>query len=294
MKKDIKGVIFQFAGYLYIIFFTLICLLPFLMVVSGSFTDEKYIRQEGFKLIPGKFSLQAYITIFMMPQRILDAYAVSVALTVIGAVVGLFLISMTAYVLVRKDFKYRNHFSFFYYFTMLFNGGLVPFYILIVRYFHLKNSFWALLLPGLMNAWYIILMKNFMKSIPDSIIESGKLDGADDFTLYIKFVIPLSIPGLATVCLFLALSYWNNWSWAMLFIEEQKLVPLQYLMYKTVQSVEALRTINQRSSASVTFDVPAESVKMATAVVTIGPIIFLYPFVQKYFIKGLTIGSVKG
>lgn len=294
MKIDKKSKVFIIIGYIYILFFTIICLLPFLMVLSGSFTDEKSIHEEGYNLIPAKFSLQAYSAIFLIPQKILNAYLVSVSLSVIGTLIGLFIISMTAYVLQRKDFKYRNRFSFFFYFTTLFSGGLVPFYILIVRYLHLKNTFWALLLPGLVSAWYIILMKNFMKSIPDSIIESAKLDGAGDFMLFIKFIIPLSTPGLATVGLFLALSYWNSWSGAMLFIEDEKLIPLQYFLYKVMHSADALRNISTKSTYVVTVQLPTESVKMAAAMVATGPIIFLYPFVQKYFIKGLTIGSVKG
>lgn len=294
MKTDRSLYAFRIMGYIYISIFVLACFLPFWLIVAGSFTQESAIYKYGYKLIPKVFSLEAYKLVFLFPQDILNAYIVSITLTVVGSVVGIFLTAMTAYVILRKDFKYRNKLSFFYYFTMLFSGGLVPYYLLIVRYLHLKDTLFALLLPSLMSAYLIILTKNFMKSIPDSIMESAKIDGAGDFRVFLQFIIPLSKPGLATIGLFIALGYWNDWWGAMLFIDSKKLYPLQYLLYKIIQGAEGLKLANTAGAGIVMTDLPTESLKMATAVVATGPIILLYPYVQRYFIKGLVIGSVKG
>lgn len=294
-KMSDKGTrVFNYIGYIYVSLVAIICIMPFWLVISGSFTKESEIIHEGFKIIPKVFSFEAYKYIFVFPDRILRAYGVSIFITVTGTLIGLFFISMAAYVLVRKDFKYSNGFSFFFYFTTLFNGGLVPYYLLIVNHLQLKNTIYALLLPSLMNAWLLLLMRNFMKSIPESIIESAKIDGAGEFTIYSKFVLPLAKPGLATIGLFLALAYWNDWFLALMFVEEPKLHPLQYMLYKVVQSIEGLRSASSRGGLTSLVELPSESLKMATAVVVTGPIVFLYPFVQRYFIKGLIVGSVKG
>jgi len=293
IKTEKSTVAFNAIGYTIITLLTLACLLPFLLIVSGSFTAETEIIAEGFKLIPDQISLDAYKAVFSNPTQIVNAYKVTIGLTVVGTLAGLFLTSMAGYVLSRKHFKYRNGLSFFIYFTTLFSGGLIPWYILIVKYLGWKDSYLALLIPSMIGAWNIILMKNFMKSIPDSITESAKIDGAGDFTIYWKLVLPLSTPGLATIGLFLALSYWNDWFLANLFITSENKYPLQFLLYRILASAAVLKT-NVAGNLSPDFKPPAETLKMATAVVVTGPIVFLYPFVQRYFVKGLTIGAVKG
>jgi putative aldouronate transport system permease protein len=218
---------------------------------------------------------------------------VTILLTLGGTALGLFLTSMAGFVLSRKDFKYRNSLAFFIYFTTLFSGGLIPWYILIVNQLNMKDSYLALLLPPLLSAWNIILMKNFMKAIPDAITESAKIDGAGDFTIYWKLILPLSTPGLATIGLFMALGYWNDWFLANLFITSDSMYPLQFLLYKILASAAVLNT-NVAGNLSPDFRPPAETLKMAVAVIATGPIILLYPFVQRFFVKGLTIGAVKG
>lgn len=284
---------FNILGYLFITFLALLCILPFLLIISASLTQEQAIIKYGYSFIPKVLSFDAYKVLLKAPKEISQAYGVTATLTILGTAIGLFIIAMTGYVLQRKDFKYRNKFSFFIYFTSLFSGGMIPSYILIVKYLDLKNNFFALLLPSLMNAWYIMLMMNFMKSVPDSIVESAKMDGAGEFKIFIKLIIPLALPGMATVGLFLALTYWNDWFHAMLFIEKPSLFPLQYFLYKTLSSANFAES--GMTQASVTMpDMPLESIKMAMSVIVTGPIIFLYPFAQKYFIKGLTVGAVKG
>lgn len=287
-EKIMKGVFYIVVGA-----FALICLFPFLLLISSSFMSEKEILTQGYKLIPDHISFSAYEFLGNNLKNLLNAYKTTITIAVLGTLLGLFLMSMAGYVLCRKDFKYRNQISFFIYFTTLFSGGLIPTYILMVDGLNLKDSIWAMILPGLMSPWSIFLMRNFMKSIPDSIYESAAIDGAGDFKIYWKIFMPLSKPSLATIGLFLTLGYWNEWYNAMLYIQSVAKYPLQYFLQKIVSQANVQLLIQQGVSVS-TGDLPSESIKMATAVVAIGPIILVYPFVQKYFVSGLTIGAVKG
>ncbi|ABX41083.1 carbohydrate ABC transporter permease [Lachnoclostridium phytofermentans] len=279
--------------YVVIGIFAISCLFPFVLMISSSFMTEREIVAEGYKLFPKTWSIAAYKYLLDNPTKLINAYKVTITTTVIGTLLGLFTMSMAGYVLNRKDFKYRNFFSFFIYFTTLFSGGLVPSYILNVRYLHLKDSIWVMIIPGLISAWSIFLMRNFMKSIPDELYESATIDGAGAFTIYRKVFMPLAIPSLATIGLFLALGYWNQWYSASLYIDTPSKYPLQYYLQKMINqtSIEALASQGHFIDVST---LPTQSVKMATAVLTTGPIILLYPFVQRYFVSGLTIGSVKG
>nr|WP_249413024.1 carbohydrate ABC transporter permease [Paenibacillus antibioticophila] len=270
------------------------CIFPFLLVVSSSLTEESAIVENGFQIFPTRFSLEAYRILFEFPTDMLKAYGVTISVTVLGTLAGLFLTSMTAYVLARKDFKWRNIFSFFFFFTTLFSGGLVPWYLLIVNYLQLKDTLLVLILPMLMNVFYIIVMKTFMSSIPEAIIESAKIDGAGDFQIYLRFILPLSKPALATIGLFIALAYWNDWYNALLFISNSDLMPLQYYLYRLLGNMDGMRKAMMESGAVVNFNIPTESLKMAMTVVATGPILLAYPFIQRYFVQGLTIGAVKG
>lgn len=250
------------------------------------------IIKHGYTLLPSKFSLSAYEMILKVPQRILSSYSVTLTITIVGTVVGLFFMSMAAYVLNRKDFKYRNGLSFYLYFTTLFSGGLVPYYILMVGTFKLRDNLLAILLPNLVSVWSILLFRNFMKSIPDALYEAAKIDGAKDFMIYRKIIMPLSTPALATIGLFQALAYWNEWYNAMLFIQKKELFPLQ-LFLKNMLDSSNLSTL-VKSGVTISRDlIPTEGMKMAMAVVAIGPVILFYPFVQKYFVMGITVGAVK-
>ncbi len=290
MSKDV--LLFKAAGYPVLILFAFICILPFILIVSSSFTDETAIVQNGYALWPTVFSTSAYELIFENPVRIVRAYGMTIAVTVIGTAVGTFLNMMTGYVLQRKDFEWRNGFSFYFFFTTLFSGGLVPWYIWIVRSLHLKNTVLVLIVPTLISVWYIILVKGFMASIPYEITESAKIDGAGDFTIFRKLIVPLSKPVIATIGLFTALTYWNDWYMCMLYVDKKELMTLQYMLYQLMGSIKALRELASQASISAS-TMPIESTKMALTVVTTGPILLLYPFVQKYFVKGLTVGSVK-
>jgi putative aldouronate transport system permease protein len=200
---------------------------------------------------------------------------------------------MGGYVLQRKDFKYRNAISFYIYFTTLFGGGLIPWYILMTKYLGLKDTYRVLIIPGLMSPFLIILMKNFMKSIPEEIVESAKVDGAGDFKIYASLVMPLAKPALATIGLFLALAYWNDWFISSIFITSAKKFSLQYVLYQILQTSEFFRS-GASANVDTNYNLPTESIKLATAVIATGPVILFYPFVQKYFVQGLTVGAVKG
>ena len=295
-SKDIK--VFNILSYTLIALVAIICLIPFLMVVVGSFTAEKEIIANGFSFFPKELSLEAYKTALKEPMAILRAYGVTASLTVIGTAIGLFIVAMTAYVLQRKDFKWRNKVSFFFYFTTLFSGGLVPWYILMVKYLGLKDSYLSLLLPPLLSVFNIIIMKSYMSGIPQALTESAKIDGAGDFTIFMKVILPLVKPALATIEMFIALGYWNDWYNSMLFINNENLYSLQYYLYKIVNNIEAYKTILAQAgggtSLGSTINMPSESLKMALTIIVTGPIILVYPFIQKYFVSGVTIGAVKG
>ncbi|WP_044482273.1 carbohydrate ABC transporter permease [Paenibacillus antibioticophila] len=286
--------ILAIIGYFMLTLLAVFCIFPFLLVVSSSLTEESAIVENGFQIFPTRFSLEAYRILFEFPTDMLKAYGVTISVTALGTLAGLFLTSMTAYVLARKDFKWRNIFSFFFFFTTLFSGGLVPWYLLIVNYLQLKDTLLVLILPMLMNVFYIIVMKTFMSSIPEAIIESAKIDGAGDFQIYLRFILPLSKPALATIGLFIALAYWNDWYNALLFISNSDLMPLQYYLYRLLGNMDGMRKAMMESGAVINFNIPTESLKMAMTVVATGPILLAYPFVQRYFVQGLTIGAVKG
>lgn len=296
--KTPKGrdrVIFNIIAVVVLGLLSIFCLLPFLLVLSGSFSDQMSILTQGYRLIPEKFSLDAYKMLFKIPENLIRAYGVTIFVTATGTFLGLFFTSMAAYVLASKSFRYRYQVSFFFYFTSIFGGGLVPWYIFNTKYLHFHNNIIALILPILINVTFLLILKSYMTSIPDALYESAKLDGAGDFTIYWHVALPLSKAGLATVGLFIALNYWNDWYNAMLFMDESasNLYPLQYYLNNILTKAQAISAAAARSGVPMS-EVPSEPMKLAMTVVATGPIILLYPFLQKYFVKGVTIGAVKG
>lgn len=288
-KPELLTVVF----YIIVFLVMMICFIPFWLIVIGSLSSEADIIRNGYSLWPEHFSLDAYKLVFKIPARIIQGYQVSGFITVVGTAISLFFSTMAAFVLMRKDFRYRNKIAMFLYFPSIFSGGMLPTYLLVVKYLGLKDNIWALILPGMISAWNIFLLRNFMSDIPDSIMESAKLDGANDFQIFVKLYLPLAKAGLATIGLFTALGYWNNWSNSMLYINKAELYPLQYLLYSMLSNVQGIKEMAAASGVAMP-NMPSETYKMAMAVVTTGPIILLYPFVQRYFVKGITVGSVKG
>lgn len=286
-------IVFNIIGYIFISLLAFICLVPFIVLISGSLSAEQTIRLEGLSLLPKDFTWEAYEFIFREPTDIIRAYGVTIFVTAVGTGIGLIFLTMTAFVISRKDFKYRNFISFYFYFTTLFSGGMVCTYIFYIQYYDLKDSFLALILPGLTPVFYMLIMRNFVAGIPSALIESAKIDGAGELRIFFQIVLPLLGSGLATIGLFMALGYWNDWYNAMLYINTEEKYPLQYMLYNMTQKAAALSRIAHLLGIPVE-NLPSTSLKMAMACVATGPIILVYPFVQKYFVKGVTIGSVKG
>ncbi len=292
IKLTTSDYVIRGIGYVLITFMALISIFPFLVILGTSFETEENIISYGVTLFPRSPTVAAY-DLVIKGGTIWASYGLTVVLTVVGTLIGLFICAMTGYALQRRDFPFRNAISFFIYFTSLFQAGLAPYYLLMTQTYHLNNTYWAVLLPLMVSSWLIILMKNFAKSIPHELTESGKIDGAGDFRIFLSIILPMLKPGLATVGLFLALGYWNEWYQSSLFLQNMSVLPLQYRLYKIVNEAAALKNSVAAQYVNVS-NLPSESLKMATAMMTTGPIIFLYPFVQRYFIGGITVGAVKG
>ena len=285
--------VIKVVGYVLISFFALLCVIPFYLIIIASFTPEASLIQNGYPLILKEFSVQSYTLCLKNPLSILKAYGTTIGVTLAGTILAILLATMTGYVLSRKDCPWRNGISFFFFFTTLFNGGLVPWYILCIRYLHMKNSYLGLILPLMFSVWNMIIAKTFMNGIPDAISESAKIDGANDLVIFGRLILPLSKPLIATLGLFSALAYWNDWYNCMLYITDENMFDLQYYLQRMLGSAEAMRIVAEKSGIALP-SVPLESMKMAMTIIATGPIVLLYPFVQRYFVKGLTIGAVKG
>ena len=276
---------------------SLLSLIPFIFVIIISLTDEESLAMNGYRFIPEKWSLHAYQYIIDAGESIIRSYGVTILVTVVGTLLGLFLIGTYSYALSRRTYAFRSFFTKVITVPMLFSGGMIANYLIVTKVLMLKNSVWALILPLAMNSFNIIVMRTFFKtSIPDSVVESAKIDGASEWRLFFKIVIPMALPGLATIGLFLTLGYWNDWFNAMMYIDNQDWIPLQYLLIKIESSIDFLA--NNKAMMGVegiqaAANMPKETIKMAIVVISTLPIIFAYPFFQRYFVNGLTIGAVK-
>ncbi|MFE5317813.1 carbohydrate ABC transporter permease [Paenibacillus sp. NPDC056579] len=268
--------------------------IPMVLVISISLSEEKSLVLNGYRLLPEKFSLMAYELILQSPGQLLKAYGVTIFVTVVGLIASLLITSMVAYSISRRDYRYRRITTMYVLFTMLFSGGLVPFYILVTQYLHLKDTIWALIVPYLVSPFYVLIMKGFLEKLPGEIFESAKVDGASEWRIFFRIVLPLSTPALATVGLFIAFAYWNDWWLGLLFINDQDLVPLQLLLYRIMSTIEFMT--NNINTVNVQIDLsqfPSLSARMAMAVLAAGPMMFVFPFFQRFFVAGLTVGSVK-
>ncbi|HIV34266.1 MAG TPA: carbohydrate ABC transporter permease [Candidatus Blautia intestinigallinarum] len=276
---------------------SLLSLIPFVFVIIISLTDEESLAMNGYRFIPKKWSLHAYKYIIDAGESIIRSYGVTILVTVVGTILGLFLIGTYAYALSRRTYAFRSFFTKVITVPMLFSGGMIANYLIVTKVLMLKNSVWALILPLAMNSFNIIVMRTFFKtSIPDSVVESAKIDGASEWRLFFKIVIPMALPGLATIGLFLTLGYWNDWFNAMMYIDNQDWIPLQYLLIKIESSIDFLasnKSLMGVEGIQAAANMPKETIKMAIVVISTLPIIFAYPFFQRYFVNGLTIGAVK-
>jgi len=293
IKTPVSTTVFNLFGGVVLVTTALLCLVPFVLLISASFTSDRSIAFDGFRFIPGEVSFEAYRILFRNPVIIGRAYYVSIFVTVTGTLIGLLVTAAAAYPLSRSYFKYRFQFSFYFFFTTLFNGGILATYIFMVRYLNLSNTYAALILPPMIQVFFLLIMRTFMAGIPESIIEAAKIDGANEYLIFFKLILPLSTAPLATIGLFLALGYWNDWFNAMLYVNRPEMYPLQYMLHNMLTAAEAIGRLAQLAEIRAV-DTPTRSLRMAMTVIATGPILLVYPFVQRYFIKGITLGSVKG
>ncbi|HJC25062.1 MAG TPA: carbohydrate ABC transporter permease [Candidatus Eisenbergiella merdavium] len=292
IRKSGGEILFEIVVYAIAALFCIYCLFPFAIILGSSFETESNFATYGFPIIPKDFTLQAYKMV-LGDSQIFKAYGVTIFTTAAGTLFSMLLTITMAYPLSLKKIKFRNAITFFVYFTMLFGGGLVPTYLLISKTLDMKNNIFVLILPVAFSAWNMFLMRNFFAGIPHELSESAYVDGANDIQILRKIILPVSVPGIATLSLFYALGYWNQWFNAMLYIEDANLFPLQYLLMRMLRNADAMREMARTTGMSVG-DLPTNSLRMATTVVAIGPIVLLYPYVQKYFTSGLTVGAIKG
>ena len=292
-----KNRMFQIIMSALFIFIALVCVIPVVLVLIISLTDQSSINTYGYSFFPKQWSLDAYRYIWSSARHtILSAYGITIFTTVIGTVAGVLIVALYAYPISRNDFKYRNTFAFISFFTMLFSGGMVSWYMICTSILHLGNTVWALILPGVMNSWYVVILRTFFAtSIPPSVIESAKIDGAGEYIILFRLVMPLSLPGLATIALFFTLRFWNDWYNALMFITDEKLRNLQFLLQSMLSKIQMLSESDGNTYAAESIrEIPSDSVRMALCMIAAGPILIVYPFFQKYFIQGLTVGAVKG
>lgn len=296
MKK--KNLRFQIILNIIFILMCALVIFPFILLVSTSLSSESDIVKCGYSVIPRHIDFSAYRYVFKNPASILQAYKTTAIFSFASMFLNVLFMSMIAYPLSKKDLKGKNFISFYLYFTMLFGGGLVPTYILNTQYLHLDDTIWIYILPGLINPWYVFMMRTFFQGLPEEVFESAKIDGASQYGIYLRFVLPLSKPVLATVALFTFLGQWNNWYTSMLYINvRQDLVSLQYLLQRIMQNIKLIQEFDPILSNQIKVslqDLPSETVRMAMAVIVAGPALVIFPFFQKYFTKGLTVGAVKG
>lgn len=284
---------------LLLLVFAMFVIFPVLLMVIISFSSSNSIQKVGYNFFPVEWSLEGYQYAFKMGDQLLNSYIVTIVNAVTGTVLSLFLMSMYAYVICQKKFWLERILTFYLFFTMLFSGGLVPSYVFNVRYYHLQDTFWILILSGLVNAYWVIILRTFIKtSIPEALFESARIDGASHYVIYFKIVLPLSKAGLGTIGLFSFVARWNDWFTGMLYIENAKLVPLQTLLTKLQKNVEYLKNnaeiLTTPEGMKMLRDMPGTNLRMACTVLAIAPILFAYPYFQRYFVTGLTVGSIKG
>lgn len=289
--------VFQIIIIVILVIFALCAILPFLLLVSSSFSDDATLLKEGYSFIPKKFSAYAYGYLFKSnADKVLRSYGITFLVTIVGTTLSLLIGPMLGWVLSRKDYKRAKFFTFMVFFTMLFNGGIVPTYIMYTQLFHIKNTLWALIFPTLLfNGFYIILYKNnFASNIHPALIEAAKIDGAGELYIYFKIVLPLSLPIIATIGLMVGLGYWNNWTNSLYYINDTGLYSLQQLLKSIIDNINALASMpTSPDAAEIVAKMPGTSIRMAMAVIGVIPIMILYPFFQKAFIAGISLGGVK-
>lgn len=294
MKKKKRLGKGQIALHAVFIVLVLMYIIPFILVISISFSDETSLIRNGYSLIPHVFSLEAYKMVFNNPAQIFQSYKVTIIFTVTATALSVLVMGVMAYPLSRPNFRFRGPLSFYVLFTMLFSGGMVPTYLLIVKYLHMDNTIWVYILPGLVSAYNLIIIRTNYRSLPEELIEAAKMDGATELYICFKIVMPLCKPVLASVGFLFFVAKWNDWNTALLYITDPRLYSLQYLLQKILNEAEFLKQLAESGELMGGEVFPSESYRYAMALVAAGPVLCVFPFFQKYFAKGMTLGGVKG
>ncbi|MEH7495352.1 carbohydrate ABC transporter permease [Neobacillus niacini] len=287
----------QGISHFFLIILSVGSIIPLIILLSSSFSSEASILKEGYSFLPKEFSFAAYEYLLTNSASILRAYGITIFVTVFGTIVSLAMTALLAYGLSRRDLPYRNVFAFIVFFTLLFNGGLVPTYLVYTQVFDIKNTIWALIVPGLlMNGFNVLLMRTFfITSIPEPVIESARMDGAGEFRTFFSIVLPLSLPILATIGLLQTIFYWNDWFNGLIYVTEPTLFSIQNILNRMLSDIQFLASSNLGTNTSAAAaQIPTTAVRMAIAVIGFLPILIAYPFFQKYLVKGIALGSVKG
>ena len=281
--------------HIFFVLFSIICIAPLMMVISASFTRPTDLLLNGFSILPKKIDWTAYAYLFENPKQIIDSYIVTIFITLVGTFLSVLFMSMTAYALARPQFKLKEILTGYVFFPTLFSGGMVSSYIINTQYLHLLDSIWALILPGLVNVFHVFMLRTFFKQLPEGLFDAAKIDGAGEWRIYLMIALRLSKPVLATVAFLGALGRWNEWYGAMLYIRSSQKYPLQYLLQRMMMSIqELLNAMEKVPGLVVVSEIPGENLRMALLVVCIGPMMLIFPFFQKYFTKGMTVGAIKG
>lgn len=282
----------------FFILFSLVFIVPFLLVISISISNEQMILNNGYKLIPQMIDFTAYKYVFANPGQIIDSYGTTIFISIAGTVANVLVMSLMAYPLSRETFAYKKFLTFFIFVTMVFNGGLIPTYIWVSQYLHLSNTVWVYILPSLATGFHIIIFRTFFQGLPPSLMESAKIDGCSEIGIFFRIVLPLSKPVFATIALLVLLTKWNDWYTTLIYIRDKQLYTLQFLLQRILREAEFVKSMaaDMPTGIDVTAlsNTPTETIRFAMCVIAAGPMLVVFPFFQKYFAKGLTVGAVKG
>lgn len=293
-KKRIDQLILN----IFFVLFSMSFILPLFLIISASMADQNSLKNFGYTFFPYSFDFTAYKYLFSNPKQIFDSYKVTGFISVFGTLISVFVMALTAYPLSRSTFKLRKQITFFIFFTMLFGGGLVPTYILITQYLGMGNTIWVYIFPSLCSVWHIIIIRTFFQGLPVSLIESAKIDGASETRIFLTIILPLSKPVIATISLFVLLGKWNDWFTSLIYIRENSLYTLQFLLQRILRDAQFVKEMTQDIPQGISNDavanIPTDSIRYAMVIITSGPMLVIFPFFQKYFARGLTIGAVKG
>ena len=291
-NKTITG---QLILNIFFVILSLTYIIPFLLLISISLSSDQSIREFGYTVFPKAITFDAYKMIFKSPETIVNAYEVTIIFSLITMVLSVMVMTMVAYPLSRKNCVFRKPLSYFIFFTMIFSGGMIPSYIINTKYLHLNDTMWIYILPALVNAWNIIVIRTFFQGLPEGLVEAAKIDGAGEAYTFVKIILPLSKPVIATMCFLTLLAKWNDWNTSLIYIRNERLYSLQYMLQRILREVEFVKnSVSRGDSLLDSSNLPTEGVRYAMALVAAGPMLVVFPFFQKYFAQGLTVGAIKG